>query len=119
MNLFVRWFVVAIALVAAAWLVPGIEVRGQAWVAYAVMAAVLALVNAVVRPVLKVLTCPLILLTLGLFCLVINAATLLLAASISQSLGVGFVVRGFWPAFWGALIVSVVTTVLSVGTGKH
>jgi putative membrane protein len=115
MKLLVRSFIVALALVAAAWFVPGIEVSGRAWVAYAVMAVVLGLVNAVIRPLLKLLTCPLILLTLGLFCLVINAVTLLLAASITQSLGVGFYVHGFWPAFWGGLIVSIVVTVLSLG----
>ena len=113
MKFLVRWFIVTIALVAAAWIVPGIEVGGRAWVAYAVMAVVLGLVNAVIRPLLKLLTCPLILLTLGLFCLIINAATLLLASRITEALGVGFQVNGFWPAFWGALIVSIVTAVLS------
>jgi len=113
MKLLIRWFIVVVALFAAAWIVPGIEVTGRAWVAYAVMAVVLGLVNAVIRPLLKLLTCPLILLTLGLFCLVINAATLMLAARITEALGVGFQVQGFWPAFWGALIVSVVTAILS------
>lgn len=112
--LLTRWFITVLALVAAAWLVPGITVHGTAWVAYAVMAVVLGLVNAVIRPLLKLLTCPLIVLTLGLFTLVINAVVLLLAARISTAVGVGFTVTGFWPAFWGALIVSVVTTVLSV-----
>ena len=115
-SLLVRWFITALALVAAAWLVPGITVAGTAWVAYAVMAVVLGLVNAVIRPLLKLLTCPLIVLTLGLFSLVINAITLLLAARISAAVGAGFVVAGFWPALWGALIVSVVTTVLSLAT---
>ena len=113
MSIFVRWAIIVLALLAAAWVVPGIEVAGTAWVAYAVMAAVLALVNAVVRPLLKLLTCPLILLTLGLFVLVINAVTLMLAASITQALGFGFFVRGFWPALLGAVIVSIVTVVLS------
>jgi putative membrane protein len=99
----------------AARLVPGIEVAGTGWVAYAAMAAVLGLVNSVVRPVLKLLTCPLILLTLGIFTLVINAVTLLLSSAIVNwlDLDIVFAVNGFWPAFWGALIVSVVTAVLS------
>lgn len=113
-SLLLRWFITVLALVAAAWLVPGITVSGTAWVAYAVMAVVLGLVNAVIRPLLKLLTCPLIVLTLGLFTLVINAVTLLLAARISTAVGAPFGVAGFWPAFWGALIVSVVTTVLSL-----
>jgi putative membrane protein len=113
-KLVVRWIIVVLALLAAAWLVPGFHVGGDAWIAYAVMAAVLGVVNALVKPVLKLLTCPLILLTLGLFTLVINAAMLLLAARIAGSLGVDFRVDGFWPALWGGLIVSVVTTILSV-----
>jgi putative membrane protein len=112
-KLLVRWVISALALFVAAWLVPGIRVFGTAWVAYAVMAAILGLVNALVRPVLKLLTCPLILLTLGLFILVINGITLWLSAWIANQFGIGFYVDGFWPAFWGALIVSVITTVLS------
>lgn len=113
-NLLVRWFISALALVAAAWLVPGIRVGEKAWVAYAGMALILGLVNAVVKPLLKVLTCPLILLTLGLFLIVINALMLLLAAKIAQSAGLAFHVDGFVPALLGSLIVSFVTWVLSV-----
>ncbi len=112
-KLVLRWVITVLALLAAAWLIPGIEVRGTAWVAYAVMALILGLVNAIIRPVLKLLTCPLIILTLGLFTLVINAATLLLAARIAEGLGIGFYVRGFWPAFLGALVVSVVSMLLT------
>lgn len=114
MRLLVRWLILALALFAAAFLVPGISVSGSAWLAYAAMAAVLGLVNAFIRPLLKLLTCPLILLTLGLFTLVINALMLLLASRIAEAFGVGFDVDGFVPAFLGALIVSVVTMLLSV-----
>jgi putative membrane protein len=114
MRLILRWIISALALFVAAWLVPGIRVDEGGWVAYAVMAVVLGLVNALVRPVLKILSCPLIILTLGLFVLVINAVTLLLASSIAVNwLGIGFYVDGFWPALWGGIIVSVVTVVLS------
>ena len=115
-KLLVRWFISALALVAAAWLVPGIRVGEKAWVAYAGMALILGLVNAVVKPLLKVLTCPLILLTLGLFLLVVNALMLLLAAKIAQVVGIPFYVDGFVPALLGSLIVSVVTWVLSIFT---
>jgi len=72
------------------------------------------LVNAIVRPLLKLLTCPLILLTLGLFVLAINGVTLWLASAIAVNwFHVGFYVDGFWPAFLGALIVSIVTVILS------
>ena len=114
MKLVIRWVIAAFALFVAAWLVPGISVDGGGWVVYAVMAVVLGLVNAIVRPLLKLMTCPLILLTLGLFTLVINGLTLWLSSVIAyQVFGLGFHVRGFWPAFLGALIVSVVTVVLS------
>jgi putative membrane protein len=114
MKLLVRWVIAALALFVAVWLVPGITVDGNGWVVYAVMAVILGLVNAIVRPLLKLLTCPLILLTLGLFVLVINALTLLLASSIAVNwFNVGFYVDGFWPAFLGGLIVSIVTVILS------
>jgi putative membrane protein len=113
MRLLIHCLIVALALFVAAWALPGIAVYGNAWVAYGVMAAILALVNAVLRPVLKVLTCPLILLTMGLFLLVINGITLWVSARIAQGFGIGFQVRGFWDAFLGGLVVSVVSVVLS------
>jgi putative membrane protein len=114
MKLLIRWVIASLALFAAAWLVPGITVEGSGWVIYAVMAVILGLVNAIVRPLLKLLTCPLIILTLGLFTLVINGITLWLASAIARNwFGIGFKVDGFWPAFLGALIVSIVTVVLS------
>jgi len=114
MKLLVRWVIASLALFAAAWLVPGIHVSGTGWVIFGVMAIILGLVNAIVRPVLKFLTCPLIILTLGLFVLVINGLTLWMASAIAVSwFHVGFYVDGFWSAFLGALIVSVVTVILS------
>jgi putative membrane protein len=114
MKLLIRWVIVSLALFAAAWLIPGIRVEGTAWIVYAVMAIILGLANAIVRPLLKLLTCPLIILTLGLFTLVINAVTLWLSSWVAVNwLGVGFYVDGFWSALLGALIVSVVTVILS------
>ncbi len=116
MKLLIRWAISAFSLFVAAWAVAGIRVDdGGGWVVYAVMAVVLGLVNAFVRPLLKLLTCPLILLTLGLFTLVLNALTLLLSAWVANKLfNVGFYIDGFWSAFWGALIVSIVSVVLNV-----
>jgi len=116
MKLIIRWAIGAFSLFVAAWAVTGIRVDdGGGWVVYAVMAVILGLVNAFVRPLLKLLTCPLILLTLGLFTLVVNALTLLLSAWVANTVfSVGFYVDGFWPAFWGALIVSIVSVVLNV-----
>jgi putative membrane protein len=114
MKLLIRWAAASFALFVAAWLVPGIHVDGNAWVIYAVMAVILGLVNAIVRPLLELLTCPLIILTLGLFVLVINGVTLWLSSYIAVNwFGVGFYVDGFWAAFLGALVVSIVSVVLS------
>ncbi len=79
------------------------------------MAVILSLANALIRPLLKLLTCPLIMSTLGLFTLVINAITLWIAAVFANKvIGVGFYVDGFWPAFWGSLVVSVVSVLLNL-----
>jgi putative membrane protein len=113
MRLLIRWLVTSIALLVAAWIVPGIHVTPDSWTVFAGMALILGLVNAIIRPILKLLSCPLIILTLGLFVLVINGVTLLLASRIATSwFGVGFHVDGFWPAFLGALIVSIVSVAL-------
>ncbi len=115
MKLFIRWIILCFALFAAAWVVPGIRVRQDAWTVYAAMAVILGLVNAVVRPLLKLLSCPLIILTLGLFVLVINGIALWLASKIAVDwFGVGFYVDGFGSAFLGALIVSIVSVILNL-----
>ena len=115
MKLLIRWAITSFSLFVAAWLVPGIRVEGAAWKIFALMAVILGLINSVVRPVLKLLSCPLIILTLGLFVFVINALTLWLASAIAVKwLHVGFYVDGFVPAFWGALIVSLVSVILTM-----
>ena len=114
MKLLVRWVISSLSLFVAALLVPGIQVEGNAWVVFTVMAVILGFVNATVRPILKLLTCPLIILTLGLFTLVVNGVTLWLSSWIAVNwFKVGFYVDGFWAAFFGALVVSIVTVVLS------
>jgi putative membrane protein len=114
MKLLIRWAITSFSLFVAAWVVPGIHVNGNAWSVFAGMAVILGLVNAVVRPVLKLLSCPLIVLTLGVFVLVINGISLWLASSIAADwFHVGFHVDGFGAAFFGALIVSIVSVVLT------
>jgi putative membrane protein len=114
MKLLLRWLITSLSLFAAAELVPGIRVGHDAWGAFAVMAIILGLVNAIVRPILKLLSCPLIILTLGLFTLVINGVTLWLASAIAANwFHVGFYVDGFMAAFLGAMIVSIVSVVLT------
>jgi putative membrane protein len=112
-RIVIRWLINAIALALAAWLVPGIDIVGEPrWLTLAVVAAIFGLVNTFISPVVKVLSCPLMLLTLGLFTLVINGFMLWLTAWIGGALDAGFLVDGFLPAFFGALIVSVVSFVL-------
>ena len=119
MKLLIRWLVTSIALLMAAWIVPGIRVEHDSWTVFAAMAVILGLVNAVIRPILALLSCPLIIVTLGLFVLVINGITLLLASWIARHwFGVGFYVDGFLPAFLGALIVSVVSVALTALLGE-
>ncbi len=116
-KLLLRWLINALALFAAAMVVKGIgveEARWAGWVVFAVVAVVFGLLNALIRPLLKLLTLPFILLTLGLFTLVINAFMLWLTGQISQSLDLGFYVHGFWSAFWGGVVVSIVNVVLGV-----
>ncbi|MEQ1885350.1 MAG: phage holin family protein [Bryobacteraceae bacterium] len=122
MKLLIRWAITSFSLFLAAWLVPGIRVDEGGWKVFALMALVLGLVNAVVRPLLKFLSCPLIVLTLGIFVLVINGLTLWIASGIATNwFGVGFHVDGFIPAFLGALIVSIVSVALNtfVSDQKH
>jgi len=114
MNLLLRWIIASFSLFVAAWLVPGIRVEGNAWGAYAVMAVILGLINAIIRPILKLLSLPIIILTLGLFLLVINGITLWMASALAiEVFHVGFYVDGFWSALLGALIVSIVSVILS------
>lgn len=111
MKLILRVLINALALGAAAYFVPGIRAGGVASVL--LIALVFGVVNALVRPVLKLLSCPLLVLTLGLFTFVLNALMLMLTAWLGRQLGIDFRVDGFVPAFVGALVVSVVSVVLS------
>jgi putative membrane protein len=111
----IRWLVTAAALIVAVVIVPGIDVYGNGWLPVLVTAMLLALINTFIRPVLAVLSCGCIVFTLGLFILVINAFTLWLASYITYDLlGLGFRVEGFWAAFFGALIVSIVSFVVNL-----
>lgn len=113
-RLLIRWLITSIAVAAAVLIVPGISAGQDALTAVLVTAAVLGLLNAVLRPILTFLSCGLIVATLGLFLLVINAGTLMIASSIAQGwFNVDFVVAGFWPAFWGGILISIVSFTLS------
>jgi putative membrane protein len=112
MRFLIRLLVNAAALWVATRLVPGVTFDGGT-LPFLGVALVFGLVNAFVRPVMQVLTFPLILVTLGLFLLVVNGLMLWLTSSLSASLGLGFHVAGFWAALWGAIVVSLTSLVLS------
>jgi putative membrane protein len=116
MRFLIRFLTNAAALWVATRIVPGVTFSGG-WVPFLAVALVLAVINATLRPLVKVLTCPLILLTLGLFALVVNGLMLWLTSSVSQSLGLGFHVTGFWAAFFGGLVISIVSTLVSMALG--
>src|SRR5262249_4509630 len=106
----------AAALWIATQIVPGVTYTGDLLPLF-VVAFVFGIVNATLRPALKILTFPIILLTLGIFALVVNGLMLWLTSAVAGAIGIGFHVRGFFSAFVGALVVSIVSTILSLVVG--
>ena len=104
------------ALYAAIALLPGIEPQSSNWLSIIWLALIFGLVNALVRPLLNLLTCPLILLTLGLFILVVNTLLFALTGWLGAQFQIGFTLADpwFWNAFLGSLVVSVVSIVLTL-----
>lgn len=111
-----RWLVNSLAVAVATLLVPGISVSARGTtglvVTVALVALILGAVNTLVKPVFEVLTGCLVVLTLGLFVLVINALMLLLTSWLATRLGLGWHVTGFVAAFWGSVVISVISFLL-------
>ena len=112
-RFFLRWLINAVALYVAVAFVPGIHPQSANWLSFIWLALIFGLLNALFRPLLKFLTCPLIILTLGVFTLVINTFLFWLAGIVGTNFHVGFTVDGLWPAFLGGLVVTVVSLVLT------
>ena len=121
MRIVSRLLTTAIALAVAAWVIDGIRftgpTRGQAEIEHKLLplllvALILGVITSFVKPVLQILSIPFIIVTLGLFLLVINAVVLLLTGWIAEQLDIGFRVTGFWPAVGGAIIITVVTWIV-------
>ncbi|MDF3051274.1 MAG: rane protein [Pseudonocardia sp.] len=112
----IRIGVIAVALWVATVLVPGIELGAGSTVSrigtLLAVALVFGVVNAVIKPIVQVLGCAFYILTLGLIAFVVNALLFLLVGRIAEALGLPFTVDGFWPAFWGAIVVGLVTLLL-------
>lgn len=107
------------ALYAAVYILEGIDFVGEWW-KLLVVALAFSLLNTYLRPILRILTLPISMITMGIFLLVINAAMLMLTALISDQLGLGFTVADFVSAFLGAIVVAIVGWILSmvVGVGR-
>lgn len=112
MGFLIRTVVTAVALWVATLLIDGIEVTGStAWsnaLTLLGVAAIFGLVNAIIKPVVKIVGCLFYVITLGLIALVVNALLFLLVDWLADLLRLPFQVEGFWPAFWGAIVVGVV-----------
>jgi putative membrane protein len=121
---FLTWLAVnALALGAAVWLFEGITLSGgtetDRLLTLVVVGAIFGLVTSLVRPVVRFLSLPLIVLTLGLMLLVINALMLLLTSKIADSVDLGFHVDGFWVALFGSIVISLASTVLAAILPDH
>jgi putative membrane protein len=112
MNFVLNLLINTFALWAAARVIPGIAYSGP-WYGLLLVALLFGVLNAFVRPVLKFLSFPIVILTLGLFIFILNAFMLWLTSAASRALDLGFAVAGFWPALWGALVISLINIVLS------
>ena len=115
-NFIIRLIINAIALYAAVALLNGNGLNPQSsnWLSFIWLALIFGVINAILKPILTVLSCPILILTLGLGSLLINTLLFYLAGLIGTNFGVGFTVSSFWTAFLGALIVSVVSFILNI-----
>ncbi|MBB6170772.1 putative membrane protein [Nocardiopsis mwathae] len=118
MSIFIRILVNAIALWAAVFLIQGIDVAAtdpaEQIVVYLAVGVIFGLVNAVIKPIVKTVGCAFYVLTLGLVALVVNALLLMLTEWVAGLFDLPFTIDGFWPAFWGAIVIAVVSWLLSV-----
>ena len=118
MHVVLRWLINAVALLAAAFVVPGIHLSASGrpgyneWVTLAIVAAIFGVITAIIRPVVLLLTLPLTIITLGLFVFVINALMLMLTGRLARAFDLGFRVDGFGAALVGALVIAVVSFIL-------
>lgn len=116
MNFIIRWIVTAIAVAAAAWIVPGIDIisADASWVGIALFALILSLVNMSIKPILQVLSLPVTVLTLGIFYLIVNTLLLYIAAWLANGLfGAGFYIASFGSAFVASIVISIVSALVN------
>ncbi|WP_433128132.1 phage holin family protein [Micromonospora sp. CA-240977] len=123
MGFLIRLAITAVALWITTLIVPGVDVHGRSGgntaLTLIVVALIFGVINAVLKPIIRVVGCVFYLLTLGLFALVVNALLFLLTDRIARGLDLPFQVDGFWAAFWGAIVMTVVTWLISVIVPDH
>ena len=122
MRFVLRVLITAVAMLVATWLLAGIEVTASTTARKIATLVVVALIfgvfNAVLKPIVKVVGCVFYILTLGLIGLVVNGLLLWLTSWVAGQLNLPFHITGFWPAFWGAIIIGVVSWLLSILLGE-
>ena len=122
MKFILRWIVTAIAVAAAVWLVPGIEIAStmETWVGVMILSLLLSLLNMSIKPLLQVLSLPISFLTLGVFYIVVNTFVLYLASWLANGLfDVGFVIATFGSAFVASIVISIVSGIMNAITGAN
>lgn len=116
-QIVLKWLITSLAIFAALYLVPGISFTGPGW-QIGIIAAIFSVINLLLKPILTLITCPLFVLTLGLFSVVVNAVLLQLTANFANFLGIQFAIDSFTTAFIGAIIISLTTLVLNLLSGE-
>ncbi|RLT23665.1 MAG: phage holin family protein [Chloroflexi bacterium] len=116
-SVILKWLITSLAIFAAIYLVPGIHFTGPGW-QLGIIAAIFSMVNLLLRPILMLITCPMIILTLGLFSVAINALMLMLTANVAIYLGIEYSIDSFTTAFIGALVISLTSLILNMLAGE-
>jgi putative membrane protein len=116
-SVVLKWLITSLAIFAAIYLVPGIHFTGPGW-QLGIIAAIFSMVNLLLRPILMLITCPMIILTLGLFSVAINALMLMLTANVAIYLGIEYSIDSFTTAFIGALVISFTSLILNMLAGE-
>ena len=111
-----RIMINAFSIAVAVKIVDGLTFTGEWW-KMIIIGAVFGIINSLIKPLVTLFSFPLIILTLGLFTLIVNALMLLITVKLSGPLNLGIQIHGFWSAFWGAFMISIVSIVLSWVTG--
>ncbi|MGE5893757.1 MAG: phage holin family protein [bacterium] len=110
--LLLQWTINALAIILAVKTIPGMSFHGKWWYML-IIGAIFGMINSLIRPIMRFFMYPIIILTLGIFTTLINASMLALTSLVSRVFNLGLVIDGFWPAFFGALVVSMVSAFLS------